>query len=185
VKIWGLSLAQMNAYSSTFAQGVAIENYSLTIEAGDLGSNLSTLIEGLIWSSFIDLTDAPDVCFNVTMSGLYLGANPIAAQSAPPKIPGTPSAHDAETLIASLCAAAGLTFSNPSGAHQVLRNQSTYGSVLDQIDQVADAAKFSWTLKGSTVLIWPRGGTADNVVIDVGPGTTPRMVGYVALWRRF
>lgn len=177
VKIWGLSLPQMNAYSAKIPTALGINQFELSIEAGDLDSSLSQVVLGPIWESFIDLTDAPESAFVVNVAGIYLGANPISAQS-------QAGAQNAESLIASLCAASGLTFNNAAGAHAVLRNQATYGSVLDQIDQIADAAKFSWTLNGNTVLIWPRGAMVDDTVIDVGPNTTPEMVGYPQYWEQ-
>jgi hypothetical protein len=177
VKIWGLSMAQMNAYSARIPTALGVDQFELLIEAGDLGDNLSQVVLAPIWESFIDLGDAPESAFEVNVAGIYLGANPIAAQS-------QPGAQSAEGLIASLCAAARLTFSNLGGAHAVLRNQATYGSVIDQIDQIADAAKFAWSLSGGTISVWPRGSTVDDVVIDVGPGTTPAMVGYPRYWEQ-
>jgi hypothetical protein len=175
VKIWGLSEGQMNSYSSKFSAGVGVDQFEIVIEAGDLGSSLTSVVQAPIWQSYIDLVDAPESAFVVNASGIYLGTTTIAAQS-------QPGSQNAEKLIASLCAAAGLTFSNPSGAHAVLRNQATYGSVIDQIDQIADAAQFGWTLNGSTIVIWTRGKPVDDTVIDVGPGTTPAMVGYPQFW---
>jgi hypothetical protein len=176
VKIWGLSMAQMNAYSSAISSsigGAGVNNFNLVISAGDLGTQLSEVMEGLIWNSSIDLGDAPESSFNVTVAPLFLAANPIAAQS-------QPGSQDVKTLIGSLCAAGNLTLA-PSSVKAVLRNQSTYGSVIDQVERVATAAGFSWKLDGSTLSIWPRGGTVDDVVIDMGPNTG--MVGYPAYWQ--
>jgi hypothetical protein len=183
VKIWGLSMAQMNAYSSVIPAAVAAEQFNLIIEAGDLGGQLSLVINGAILRSFIDLTGAPESVFNVTVIDTYLASNPIEAQS-------TGGTQDAETLIANVCAAANLTFDNSAGAHGVLDGQSTYGSAIDQIDRIATAAKFNWKittngapfLPGSTISIWPKDGTVDDVVVNVGPNTSPKMVGYPGYW---
>lgn len=179
VKIWGLSMAQMSQYSTKLsaAIGGAVNAYEIVIEAGDLGENLTQVVQAGIWQSYIDLGDAPDSAFVVNASGIYLGTTTISPQS-------QPGSRNAEDLIKSLCAAGQLTFSNPSKAHAVLRNQATYGSVIDQIDQVADAARFGWTLNGNTVVIWKRGAPVDDTVIDVGPGTTPAMVGYPVFWEQ-
>jgi hypothetical protein len=178
VKIWGLSLAQMNSYSTPIAAaigGAGLGDFSLDISAGELGGQLSKVMSGLIWSSFIDLSGAPESAFDVTVAPLYAAADPMAAQS-------QPGAQSADSLIASLCAAGNLSFSNPSGAQAVLRNQSTYGSVIDQVERVATAAGFSWKLDGSTLSIWPRGGAVEDVVIDMGPSTG--MVGYPQYWEQ-
>jgi hypothetical protein len=174
VKIWGLSMDQMNAYSSRISAGVGIDDFNLTIEVGDLGSNLSQVINGAIWRSFIDLSDAPDSAFNVTVAGIYDAAKPIPSQS-------HAGPQNAEELIYSLCQLGGFTFAN-NGAHCVLRNHATYGSVIDQIDKIATAANFNWYLNGDTVTNWPNNGTIDGIVIDVGPATEPQMVGYPRFW---
>lgn len=175
VKIWGLTLDQMNAYSSVIPAGVAAQQFNLIIEAGDLGQPLVQAVNGAILRSYIDLSGSPDSVFNVTMIDTFLAANPIAAQS-------QPGAQKAEDLIASLCAQANLIFDNSAGASAVLNNPSTYGSVIDQITRIATAAKFHWKISGKTVSIWPPNGTVDDVVIDVGPNTDPRMVGYPGYW---
>lgn len=175
VKIWGLTLDQMNAYSSVIPALVAAKKFNLVIEAGDLGQPLTQLLNGPILRSFVDLSGAPDSAFNVTMIDTFVAATPIAAQS-------KAGANDAADQIANVCAAANLTFDNSAGASAVLNNQSTSGSAIDQIARIATAAKFDWKLSGTTVSIWPQNGTVDDVVIDVGPNTDPEMVGYPGYW---
>lgn len=174
VKIWGLTLDQMNAYSSVIPALVAAEQFNLVIEAGDLGQPLTQLLNGPILRSFIDLSGAPDSAFNVTVIDTFLAATPIAAQS-------QPGAQKAEDLIASLCAAQNLQFQN-NGASAVLNNQATSGSVIDQVTRIATAAKFEWKVSGKTLSIWPKNGTVDDVVIEVGPNTDPQMVSYPGYW---
>jgi hypothetical protein len=177
VKIWGLTLDQMNNFSSTTPLGVANQGFSLVIEAGDLGGTLAQVVNGPILRSFIDLTGAPESVFNITMVDTFGASTPIAAQS-------QPGAQSAESMIQSLCAQATppLTFNNSAGASAVLRNQVTYGSAIDQIAKIATAARFSWKIDGTTLFIWPQGGTVDDVVINVGPNTDPEMVGYPEYW---
>jgi hypothetical protein len=182
VKIWGLSLAQMNAYSSkissapSISDGVVASQFNLIIEAGDQGG-MSTALNGAILRSFIDFSGAPDSCFDVTAIDTYGASIPIAPQSVPGGGP-----QNAADLIANVCAASLLTLDNSAGASAILRNQSTYGSGIDQIACIANAAKFSWKKTGDKVFIWPQDGTVDDVVIDVGPGTDPKMVGYPNFW---
>ena len=173
VKIWGLSYAQMNAYCTRIASeigGDGINPVTLAISAGDLGGDLSEVMKAGIWESYIDLTGAPESAFVVSVTGIYTAANPTGPQS-------QPGAQNAEDLIQAICNGAGFTLNN-NGAHAVLRNQSTYGSALDQIERIAEAAGFSWSWSGTTFSIWPANGTVDDTVIQIGPGTTPKMVGY-------
>ena len=123
VKLWGLTLAQMNAYSSRIPAGVTAEKFNLVIQAGDLGSPLTEAVNGSIYRSYIDLSNQPDSLFNVTMIDTFLSATPIAAQS-------QPGAQNAQDLIKAICATAGLTCVNTAGASAVLRNPSTDGSAI-------------------------------------------------------
>jgi hypothetical protein len=177
VKIWGLTLAQMNAYSAKIptAVGGLVSPFNLVISAGDLNGDLAEVVNANIWESYIDLNGAPDSAFIAVMSGIYTAANPTAAQS-------QPGAQNAENLIKSICAGAGYTLVNNNGAHAVLRNQSTYGSALDQIERIAEAAGFAWAWSGTTFSIWPADGTVDDVIIQVGPKTDPQMVNYPQYW---
>lgn len=172
VRIWGLTLAQMNNYSSRVSAGVGVDDYSLAIEAGDVGSNLHKAIDGYIWRSYIDLEAAPESAFVVTVAGMiYSAAQPMSAQS-------WAGAQNAEDLIASVCAFAGLTLRN-NGAHAVLRNMTTSGSPIDQIEDIAKAAKFSLYIEGSNVSIWPSANPRDQIVIDSLPDDR---VGYPVWW---
>ena len=174
VKIWGLSLSQMNNYSTAISAAIGDElpDANLVIEAGDLGGALSPVIDGPIWQSYIDLTASPDSAFVVAVASIADLATPTDPQS-------QPGDQNAEDLIAAICAGAGLTLQNTNGAaHAVLRNPSTYGSAIQQIDKIARAASFHWMRNGDTIAIWPDGAAVDDVVIDIGPGTNPEMVGY-------
>jgi len=180
VKIWGLSLGQMNNFSSRMASvpgGIQLQKFNLVIEAGDLGGTFSEALNGPILSSSIDLSGAPESAFNVTVIDTFGASIMISSQS-------TAAAQKAEDLIAALCplATPPLTFDNSAGASAVLRGQVTYGSAIHQIAKIATAARFNWKISGTTLSIWPRGGTVDDVVIDVGPNTDPEMVGYPMFW---
>lgn len=175
VKVWGLSLAQMNAYSSTISAGVGADQFNLVIEAGDIGGDLSQVINSLIWRSFIDLSGIPDSAFNVSVVGIYSAANPNDAQS-------WSGSQNAEDLIRALCAGTYTVKNN--GAHQVLQHPSVSAdSIVNQVQDIASQANFQLTWGvGNTLSIWPQGGTIDEVVIDVGPNTDPEMVGYPNFW---
>jgi hypothetical protein len=171
VKIWGLSIDQMNNYSSTISAGVGVDEFNLIIEAGDLGGQLSKVIDSPIWRSYIDLSGAPDSAFVVSVAGIFAAAKPNASQS----WQGTKNAED---LISAVTAGTYTVINN--GAHAVLQNPSVQAdSILNQAQELASAAGFqlSWGI-GNTLMIWPKNGTIDDVVIDIGPNTDPRMVGY-------
>lgn len=173
VRVWGLSQGQMNAYSSQLSAGVGINEFILSLEAGDADGPLSQVVNGAIWRSYPDFQEAPESAFNVSVAGtIYAASVPMASQS-------HPGAQDAETLIQAICNVAGLTLINKN-AHAVLRNHATYGSAIEQIDDIARSARFSIYFSGNTVWIWPRSQARDETVIAVGPDN--KMVGYPEWW---
>lgn len=176
VKVWGLSLDQMNSYSSPLSSDVGLQQFRLIIEAGDVDEEPSVLMDGSIVRSYVDLSGAPDSLFSVSVAGIYDASLPMASQS-------LSGARNAEDLISSICAAANLTLDNSAKAHFVLRNMVTYGSAIDQIDDICNAAGFSWKQSGTTIILWPGDGNVDDEVIDVGPSSDPIMVGYPEWWQ--
>jgi len=172
VRIWGLTMAQMNAYSSRISSSVGVYDFSLTIEAGDVGGTLRKIVDGSIMRSYVDLSGSPESAFNVSVVGIYDAAKAVAPTS-------QPGAQNAEDLIAAICAGSGLKFQN-NGAHAVLRNHSTYGSTVDQMVDIARAAKFEILIEGKNVSVYPANGTVDGVIVEVGPDDG--MVGYPVFW---
>lgn len=171
VKIWGLAMDQMNRFSSTISAGVGVDEFNLVIEAGDMGGQLSKVIDSSIWRSYIDLSGAPESAFVVSVAGIHDAATPNASQS-------WQGQRNAEDLIAAV--AAGTYTVTNNGAHAVLRNPSVQAdSILNQVQELASAAGFQLSRGiGDAIVIWPKGGTIDSVVIDIGPNTDPQMVGY-------
>ncbi|MGH8227767.1 MAG: hypothetical protein ACRET2_14795 [Steroidobacteraceae bacterium] len=165
VRVWGLTMAQMSRFSSKLTDAVGVDEYFLTIEAGDIGGQLTAIIAGSpIWRSYVDLSGAPESAFVVVCSGISRNAAMLAATY----VQGSANAED---MIAAVCAGAGAMLIN-NGAHAVVRNMHTYGSLTDQITTLAHSAKFRFKIEGSTVWIWPHDGKPDKVVIDVGPAMT-------------
>ena len=174
LRIYGMSLDQMNAYSSTGVNMVAAQDIAITVSAGDVGGILYQVFQGTLIRSFIDFSGAPNVAFVCSaIAGYFQKATP----AAPNSYPGT---HNAEDIIAGLAASISFTFQNPNGAHAVLRDQYVAGSVIDQIQTVAQAAAIPVSIENNTVTIWPNTGVRDSVVIPVGPQTG--MVGYPTYW---
>lgn len=169
LRAYGMSLQQMNQFSSTGANMIAVQNRKLTVSAGDVGAPVTQVFSGTLVRSFIDFAQAPDVAFVCSgIAGYYNKAT-----AAPPNT--FKGSHSAEDIINALASSAGLIFVN-NGAHAVLQNQYTYGSLIDQIQTVARAAGFPMSIENDTVTIWPNDGFRDNTVIDIGPDTG--MVGY-------
>lgn len=174
LRVYGMSLARMNQYSSIGSSLVNAENYSITVVAGDEGNPLLEVFSGHIYSSFIDFSSVPDVCFVCSAAaGYFEKATPIAPNS----YPGSQNAQD---IISALVNSMGSpwSFQNNNEAHAIITDQYLHGSIIDQIQTVAKAACFPIKIENNIVSIWPNGGSVDNVVVKVSPETG--LVGYPA-----
>ena len=176
LRVYGMTLGQMNEYSSTGANLVAVQNQSVTVLAGDQGSTLSQVFSGTLISSYIDLSGAPEVCLVcAAVAGYYSKAAP----SAPNNYTGSVNAED---IIAALAKSINFTFMNNSKnpAHAVVQNQYLSGSIVEQMQTVARNAALPLAIENNSVIIWPNNGTRDDVVIDVSAKTG--LVGYPSYW---
>ena len=172
MSVWGMSLDQMNDLSSIGSVPAVVTSNSVTVSAGDIGGKMTQVFYGTIVRSFPDFSGSPDVCFTVTATaGYYQKAQTLAAKH-------YAGSNNAETIIEALAESAGLVFSNPNNVHVVIRDQYLYGSVVSQITQVAQAAAIPVEIANGTVTIWPNNGVRDSVEIDLGPDTSPQLVGY-------
>lgn len=176
LKVYGMTLDQMNQYSSTGANMVAVQNQSITVTAGNQGSILNQVFSGTLISSFIDFSSMPDIGFTCAAVAGYYNKN---APAAPNSYNGSQNAED---IIASLTKQLGSnwTFNNIKGAHAVLQNQYLSGSLIDQIQTVARNAAFPLVIENNQITIWPNTSTRDDVVIDISPETG--LVGYPSYW---
>lgn len=176
LRVYGMTLEQMNQYSSTGSNMVAVQDQSVTVFAGDEMGVMNEVFSGTLISSFIDLSHMPEVCFTcAAVAGYYNKAAPAAANT-------YPGAQNAEDIISALVGLMGKpwAFSNPKNAHAVLQNQYLSGSLIDQIQQVARAASFPMAIENNTITIWPNDGTRDDVVINLSAATG--LVGYPSYW---
>ena len=174
LRVWGMTMAQMNQFSSTGVNMVATQNQNVTVMAGNMGGAIAQVFSGTLVRSFIDMSGVPDVCFTCSAIAGYFEK---ATASAPNSYPG---AQNAESIIQALASSINFTFNNTNGAHAVVQNQYTSGSAIDQIMAVAKAAALPIDISNNAVTIWPNNGTRDNVTINLGPGNG--LVGYPTYW---
>lgn len=174
LRVYGMTLDQMNAYSSPGANLVFASNFTITVVAGNIGNPLLQVFSGHIINSYIDFANVPDVSFVCQATAAYLEkVTPVAPNS-------YPGSQNAEDIIASLVSSMGSPwkFQNINNAHAIISNQYLSGSIINQIQSVAKAACFPMKIENDTVSIWPNGNNVDGVVIDVNAKTG--LVGYPA-----
>jgi len=174
LQVYGMTLDQMNEYSSTGSNMVAVQDQSVTVVAGNQGGSLNQVFSGTLISSFIDLSNAPEVSFVcAAVAGYYNKAAP----SAPNTYEG---AQKAEDIIKALAGQIGYAFENKNGATAVVQNQYLSGSIIDQMQAVARAASFPMIIENNLVTIFPNNGTRDDIVINLSAETG--LVGYPSYW---
>lgn len=177
LRVYGMTLDQMNTYSSTGTNFTAIQNQTIAVSVGEYGKPLTQIFNGTILRSYIDFSSIPEVSFIVSAStGLYQKVKHIDDTS----IPNTSNSED---IIKTLTESIGFTFINaesPNNAHCVLQNQIITGSTIDQITYLAKISAFAFSIENNKVYIWKNGGNRDNIVIDVNAKTG--MVGYPSYW---
>jgi len=173
LKIFGMSLATMDEYSSTGFDQVNLQNKSVTVSAGDVGGAIAQVFKGTIVRARIEFNQ-PEAAFCVSaIAGFYEKGISAAANS-------YQGSQNAEDLIAALASSIGFEFVNKNGAHAVLQNQYLYGSAIDQINSISRACNLPVVIENNQVIIFPNNGVRDDIVIELSPQNG--MVGYPKYW---
>lgn len=176
LQVYGMTLEQMNQYSFAGSNMVAVQNKAVTVTAGNQGGTLNQVFSGTLISSFIDLSNVPEVSFVCTAVAGYYNKG---APAAPNTYKGSQNAED---IIESLTKLLGSewSFANPKKAHSILQNQYVSGSLIDQIQTIARNASFPLIIENNTITIFPNNGTRDDIVVNLSPETG--LIGYPSYW---
>ena len=160
LRVYSMTLDQMNQFSSGGANLIINENIDITILAGDVGGTIGQIFFGGIFSSYIDFSAVPEVAFVCSaQSGIFQKASPSAANS-------WKGSQNVEDIVKSLAESIGMGFSN-NGAHAIVQNQYAYGSVFDQVKRVCGAASIPFSIEDNTISIWANDGTKNKTVVSL------------------
>lgn len=176
MRIFGMTMAAMNQYSSTGATLLMSNgnSYGITVNAGDEGTTHNQIFTGDIFSSYIDFTSVPEVSFVINaMVGVTAKAKVAPAKSWKGKV-------NVATAIQGIAKDMGFAFLNNDNLQVTLNDQVVGGSNIDQILTLAGHAKIPVTFENNTVSIWANESSRDNTVINVSKGLG--MVGYPSYW---
>ena len=176
LKVWGMTLDQMNLYSSVGTNQVALQKQTVTVFAGNQGGAMNQVFSGAVVSSYLDFNHQPEISFNcAAVAGFEEKGTPVAPNS-------WPNSNNAEDVIAGLVSQMGepWTFQKYPGTHAVLQNQYVSGSIIDQITTIAKNARLPLKIENNTVYLWPNDGYVDDVVVEIGPASG--LVGYPSYW---
>ena len=174
IRIFGLTMSQMNSLSSVVRQAdgqIATRLNSIQITAGD-SSSMPVIFQGQVTSAIIDMSGMPDTAMVFAAhAGAFEAIKIVPASS-------YPGAADAAVILATLAQQNGYAFEN-NGVSVLLSTPYFSGSPRDQMLACVRAAGIEWNgLDNGTLAIWPKGGyrgQANNVpLISAATG----MIGY-------
>lgn len=171
MRINGMRQADMAKMSTMgFSQGTYKKNL-IQVRAGDDDTGMAVVFTGSIYSAAVDYNAMPDVGVEILA---YANLNQKFMKASAASYKG---AMDVATMIQGICAQAGLKFVN-NGVTARLSNHAVGGNYMVQIADICHAAGCycNQSLDGSTITIFPKGGTIDDAVIVASPATG--MVGY-------
>jgi hypothetical protein len=150
-EIYGMTLSQMNQLTTFGTQFAQVGMNSITVQAGDLGGQMSTVFVGTIQTAWMDATGMPQVAFRVQANAGLVQA--VQTPSPPTSVQGQ---GDVAQMMSNLAQQMGLQFEN-NNVNVKLANPYFPGSLRTQALQIARAAGCEWIIDNGTLAIWPTG----------------------------
>ncbi|MGF6604920.1 hypothetical protein P3T23_009676 [Paraburkholderia sp. GAS448] len=164
LRIFGMKLADMSALATRGLTGLAVNGDQVSVTAGNVGGPLNMVFTGTIYSAVTDFSGSPEVSFVVNATSGFLQR----IQAAPANtFPGT---QDVASIIGGLAQQAGFAFRN-HGVTAKIAGQFLSGTIMDQIERVAQATQTIVLRDQKVMHIWPNGGGADFPPITLSADT--------------
>lgn len=178
VRIYGMTLSQINELSVAGLNYAVRQNNKIAIQAGDVGQSLTTVFQGTILEAYPDFSEMPNTAFMVNAVG---GADIQLKPVTPTTFQGSASVG---TALDQICQKCGLTLEN-NGVNAVLANPYFPGTGMTQISRAIRAANCFGTLDISAgkLAIWPKLGSRSGDSAVISPNTG--MIGYPSFERNF
>lgn len=153
LQVFGMTLQQMNQFSTLGQRPTTWRKNTITIAAGDQGGLLSTVFVGNITNAWFDGAAPANPAFQVLAHvGGFNAINP----AKPTSFQGQANVSD---ILSGLAAQAGVSFEN-NGVTTTIANPYYTGSVRDQILRCVRDAGIHWNGMDNGVLaIWPNNGS--------------------------
>jgi hypothetical protein len=169
-RIHGITPSMMNDLSTLGMLVLENRRNTVALYAGDAISGMGLVFTGTITNAWADFGSMPDASFDIqAQTGLVEALTPISPAS-------YQNGADVTTIISGIASQMGRGFQNAgvSGIH--LSNPYYPGTAIQQIQEVAADAGINWHDDGTTISIWPPGGTLGGAIPLIGPDTG--LVGY-------
>lgn len=164
LRVFGMRMSDMDALSQWNTYGTMIGENEVTLSASSPGTSLNsarTAFSGTIYAATVDIDDNGESSLVVSAQG---GLYERLAPNAPNTYRG---AVDVASIIGGIAQQAGFAFQN-HGVTAKVAGQYLWGSALDQIERVAEAAQVVMLIDISrTIHIWPNSLVPDFPQIDL------------------
>lgn len=152
LRVFGMKMSDMDALSqwNTFGTMIGENEVTLSVSSpGTLGGFARTAFSGTIYAATVDISDDGESSLVVSaQGGLYERLAPHPSNT----YPGT---VDVPSIISGIAQQAGFAFQNHNVTAKI-SNQYLWGSALDQIERIAEAAQIVMLIDNSrTIHIWP------------------------------
>lgn len=171
IRVWGVSASIMNQVSTLGKPPLTGRVNTVALRAGDNQSGMSLVYTGIIQEAYQDYNAAPDACLNIVSHGAGVALlKPIK----PTSYPGPVSAAQALQDVAARMTPP-VAFEN-HGVDVMLPTSYFPGTAADQLRQIVEAADIEATIDSGVLVCWPKGGSLDGLVPDIGPDSG--MIGY-------
>lgn len=170
VRVWGLTLSQINELTKAGLLFVERENNVILIEAGDAKSGMTAVFEGSIYQAYPE-ANQPDM-------PLVILANPAYNHQLKPVKPTSYKGDiDGVTVLSQIVKSLGLTLES-NGVSAMLSNPYFAGTAWEQIKALINAMGCYGYLDSpkKTLAIWKKGAARAGRVPIVSPSTG--MIGY-------
>ncbi len=168
-KIFGLSIDVMNQL--TTLQGDITAQYQNYLQIYTIdGIKKTLLFDGVIFSSWGSFENMPDVY-------LYVQASPYYIDRITYSLPlSYPEDTNIDVVMGNIAHKLGINYTN-SGVSAVLsKGLYLHGSIVNQINKIADHVGFYWSTEPGALFIFPRNGSLPTEVKLISSETG--MVGY-------
>ncbi|HCI9591532.1 TPA: hypothetical protein NQF56_002400 [Klebsiella variicola] len=147
----------------------------VSILAGDQ-NHKDVIFQGNAYEAFVDFNSMPDVPLRLRANAAYYyRVKPAAPNSYKGSV-------DAVEMIKKIANSIGYTFVNNGVTPVMLTDMYVFGGAIDQICEIADAARIGLTIHNKEIQISPNGEIQTDIITEISPMTG--MLGYPTVTSR-
>lgn len=174
LRVYGMSQADMEKFSTNGRNMFDIQHNEISIDAGDSVNGMKQVFVGTLAYAAVCYNAAQDVYMDINATpGLYHQMTGAAANS-------YPGQADVASIVEGLAKQMGFAFEN-HGVNTQLSDHYLCGDLISQLQDVVHAAGIRCCIEQGVVKIWPGNSAQKLPIIDLAPHTG--LIGYPSFTR--